>query len=140
MAGRPLSKAPQSFCKCTCSSNSSIIELDHLTFTPAQTSSSSSSKNNDASKKTHPQCSDCTRKFCLEHAQPECQGVRDEEEIITECFQRDSKKDKAIVYVFIITTASLLVYAAVKPWADKWMANLGRRRLYMPLSERRIGA
>ncbi|KZZ91993.1 hypothetical protein AAP_03212 [Ascosphaera apis ARSEF 7405] len=117
---------PQSFCKCTCFSNSSIIELDRTNYNPSNPESNIS-------------CNDCTRKFCLEYAQPACEGAK-EEDITTECFRRDSNKDKVIVYLFVFTVICLLGYAAIKPKADKWFANVRQKQTYMPLFERRIGA
>lgn len=36
--------------------------------------------------------------------------------------ERDSNKDKAVVFIFIIATSGLLLWAAVRPWAEKWIA------------------
>ncbi|KAI5287284.1 hypothetical protein KEM54_006098 [Ascosphaera aggregata] len=111
-----------------------IIELDHFkSSAPGGRSSSPSIPDSNIS------CNDCTRKFCLEYAQPLCEGAT-EEDITTECFQRDSKKDRVIVYLFIFTTICLLAYAAVKPKADQWIANVRQKPTFMPLLERRIGA
>ena len=35
--------------------------------------------------------------------------------------ERDSRKDEAVVFIFIIATVGLLVWAAVKPWVSKWV-------------------
>lgn len=35
--------------------------------------------------------------------------------------ERDSRKDEAVVFIFIVTTAGLLGWAAVKPWVGKWV-------------------
>jgi hypothetical protein len=35
--------------------------------------------------------------------------------------ERDSRKDEAIVFIFIIATSSLLTWAACKPWVEKWL-------------------
>lgn len=35
--------------------------------------------------------------------------------------ERDSRKDETVVFIFIIATGGLLVWAAVKPWAEKWI-------------------
>lgn len=38
------------------------------------------------------------------------------------CFaERDSRKDEAVVFIFIFATAGLLIWAAVKPWVGKWV-------------------
>ena len=39
--------------------------------------------------------------------------------------ERDSRKDEAVVFVFIFATAGLLIWAAVKPWVGKWMEVSG---------------
>ncbi|KAI9668771.1 MAG: hypothetical protein M1831_000840 [Alyxoria varia] len=69
-------------------------------------------------------CNDCNRQFCLWHDLPILEDCRrenkgNEEDIFAECFQRDSAKDQAVVYTFIILTAGLLIYAAVRPWLEK---------------------
>ena len=35
--------------------------------------------------------------------------------------ERDSRKDEAVVLIFIFATAGLLIWAAVKPWVGKWV-------------------
>ena len=35
--------------------------------------------------------------------------------------ERDSRKDEAVVFIFIFATVGLLVWAAVKPWVSKWV-------------------
>lgn len=35
--------------------------------------------------------------------------------------ERDSRKDEAVVFIFIFATAGLLGWAAVKPWVGKWV-------------------
>ena len=35
--------------------------------------------------------------------------------------ERDSRKDEAVVFVFIFATAGLLIYAAVRPWVERWV-------------------
>ena len=35
--------------------------------------------------------------------------------------ERDSRKDEAVVFIFIFATAGLLIWAAVKPWVGKWV-------------------
>ena len=34
--------------------------------------------------------------------------------------ERDSRKDEAVVFIFIFATVGLLGWAAVKPWVGKW--------------------
>lgn len=52
------------------------------------------------------------------------------------CAERDSRKDEAVVFLFIFATAGLLGWAAVKPWVGKWVevsersARLGRAWLW----------
>ena len=35
--------------------------------------------------------------------------------------ERDSRKDEAVVFIFIFATSGLLIWAAVKPWVGKWV-------------------
>ena len=35
--------------------------------------------------------------------------------------ERDSSKDEAVVFIFIIATAGLLAWALVKPFAGSWL-------------------
>ena len=35
--------------------------------------------------------------------------------------ERDSRKDEAVVLIFIFATAGLLIWAAAKPWVGKWV-------------------
>jgi hypothetical protein len=45
----------------------------------------------------------------------------DEQLILTWITERDSRKDEAIVFIFIIATGSLLLWAVFRPWVQKWM-------------------
>ncbi|EAS33403.3 uncharacterized protein CIMG_04427 [Coccidioides immitis RS] len=80
-------------------------------------------------------CNDCNRKFCLDYHLPMCKGAK-EDDVVTTCFQRESNKDKAVVLIFIVATVSLLVWAALKPWAERWIQAARERRLYIPISSR----
>jgi len=51
---------------------------------------------------------------------PICKGA-EETDVFTTCFQRDSAKDQAVVFIFIFTTVGLLVWAAIRPWVGQWM-------------------
>lgn len=35
--------------------------------------------------------------------------------------ERDSHKDQAVVFIFIIATAGLLLWAVIKPCAERWI-------------------
>ena len=35
--------------------------------------------------------------------------------------ERDSRKDEAVVFIFIVATAGLLLWAALKPWVGRWL-------------------
>ena len=35
--------------------------------------------------------------------------------------ERDSRKDEAVVFIFIFATAGLLIWAAIRPWVSKWV-------------------
>ncbi|OAX85093.1 hypothetical protein ACJ72_00537 [Emergomyces africanus] len=147
--GRATFRTHTSFCKCTCFSNSTIIQLG-----PPKTNSASSAaarsfffprdeNNGDGEKKKDStkgdkeyralNCNDCNRRFCLDYGLPKCKGAK-EEDVFTTCFQRDSNKDKAVVFIFIIATAGLLVWAAIKPWVEKWILVIRERRSYLPVS------
>ncbi|KAJ0421018.1 hypothetical protein BJY00DRAFT_282900 [Aspergillus carlsbadensis] len=139
-----LASSPASFCKCTCFSNSTIIPLD-----PDKGDSSSfntalhfltRSEDIDilnekrAGNYRSLSCNDCNRKFCLGYDLPTCKGAK-EEDVFTTCFQRDSRKDEAIVFIFIIATGGLLIWAVFRPWVQKWSEAARERRSYMPVSE-----
>lgn len=47
---------------------------------------------------------------------------------------RDSAKDQAVVFIFIIATVGLLVYAGIEPWVGRWTQNWRERRNYIPIS------
>jgi len=111
------------FCKCTCFAESKIIELD------GQTSSASSVD----SSGTYATCTDCTKKFCLDYHLPICKDAT-ESDVFTTCFQRDSAKDEAVVFIFIFATVGLLIYAAVQPFVQKWVGAMRERRSYAPVS------
>ncbi|EDP48890.1 hypothetical protein AFUB_083390 [Aspergillus fumigatus A1163] len=82
-----------------------------------------------------------------------CKGAK-EDDVFTTCFRmavsiawssnldtgysiykRDSRKDEAIVFIFIIATSGLLTWAACKPWVEKWLEAARERRSYIPVSE-----
>jgi len=86
----------------------------------------------------HGTCNDCNKKFCLAYNLPICKNVN-EDDVFTTCFrkhihgetrnvfwvlttlERDSAKDEAVVFVFIFATVGLLVYAAIRPFVERWM-------------------
>ncbi|KAJ9197723.1 hypothetical protein DTO164E3_5577 [Paecilomyces variotii] len=156
-----LGSTPASFCKCTCFSNSTIIQLgpadprtssvlpdlerrngnvsipipsDSTAGTDLSSSSSFLETREKDKKYRAPNCNDCNRKFCLDYNLPICKGAK-EEDVFTTCFQRDSRKDEAVVFIFIFATGGLLAWAAVKPWAQKWLEAARERRSYAPVSE-----
>ena len=47
-----------------------------------------------------------------------CAGA-EEKDILTTCFQRDSRKDQIVVLTFITTTLGLLIWAAVRKVLEK---------------------
>ncbi|KAJ5677414.1 uncharacterized protein N7477_003047 [Penicillium maclennaniae] len=155
LASFTAASTPTSFCKCTCFSNSTIIPLD-----PAKSGTSSSTFDNvlhlhkralDAFKagaeivddhtltKRAAQykalsCNDCNRKFCLDYELPTCKGAK-EDDVFTTCFQRDSRKDEAVVFIFIFATGGLLVWAILKPWIERYLEAARERRSYMPVND-----
>ncbi|CAZ84306.1 unnamed protein product [Tuber melanosporum] len=96
------------FCKCTCGNNSTLIPIT-----------------------SPPSCSECNRQFCLKQHLPICRDVG-EDGIFTTCFQRDSAKDRAVVFIFIVATVGLLGYAGLKGWVGeaikKWRDRTARER------------
>ncbi|EEQ92079.1 uncharacterized protein BDCG_07199 [Blastomyces dermatitidis ER-3] len=135
-----------SFCKCTCFSNSTIIQLGPPQAKPLSPSPAifffPRDDKEDGDDKKDPEkgdkkyralnCNDCNRRFCLGYGLPKCKGAK-EDDVVTSCFQRDSNKDKAVVYIFIIATVGLLVWAAVKPLVEKWILAVRERRSYLPI-------
>ncbi|KAI2791531.1 hypothetical protein POX_c04392 [Penicillium oxalicum] len=79
-------------------------------------------------------CNDCNRKFCLDYKLPICKDAK-EEDVFTMCFQRDSRKDQAVVFIFIFATGGLLLWALVKPWVERYIEAARERRSYMPVGE-----
>ncbi|KAB8230160.1 hypothetical protein BDV23DRAFT_154681 [Aspergillus alliaceus] len=146
MATFSLASSPASFCKCTCFSNSTIIPLDPAK--PGTTALASvfhidrsdpgdefdNTNEKRASKYRSLSCNDCNRKFCLDYDLPTCKNAK-EEDVFTTCFQRDSRKDEAIVFIFIIATSGLLAWAVFKPWVEKYIEAARERRSYIPVSE-----
>ncbi|CEJ93968.1 hypothetical protein VHEMI09525 [[Torrubiella] hemipterigena] len=107
------------FCKCTCFKNSTIIALgpQHQTESrslplsdPVSLGSADAGLN---ARTPSTSCSDCTKAFCLNQGLAICKKAT-EEDVFTLCFQRDSNKDKIMVWGFIIGTLGLLGYAAFK--------------------------
>ncbi|KAJ9668061.1 hypothetical protein H2201_001867 [Coniosporium apollinis] len=123
-----LAASPTTFCKCTCAGNSTIIALDGAP--PTTTSPPHALLERKPGGRT---CSDCNRQFCLDYNLPKCKNAK-EEEVFTTCFQRDSAKDEAVVFIFIFTTVGLLVYAAVRPWVEQWAEKFRERRSYIPVA------
>ncbi|PGH18715.1 hypothetical protein AJ80_04368 [Polytolypa hystricis UAMH7299] len=105
--------APTSFCKCTCFSNSTIIQLgkpnsessiiSRSWFPHGSDSSSSSSiiddrllvprasSDKDDKKFRALNCNDCNRRFCLDYGLPKCKGAT-EADVVTTCFRRQREK------------------------------------------------
>ncbi|KAL2261811.1 hypothetical protein VTK26DRAFT_3254 [Humicola hyalothermophila] len=72
---------------------------DHHPFLNARAASSS--------------CAQCNRAFCLKYNLPICKDA-EEKDVVTSCFQRDSRKDQVIVWGFILGTAGLLGWAGIR--------------------------
>lgn len=68
-----------------------------------------------------PSCNQCNKAFCLSQSLPICKDAADKD-VVTMCFQRDSRKDQIIVWGFILGTAGLLGWAG----AQKVMAMRGQ--------------
>ncbi|RYP72943.1 hypothetical protein DL769_004343 [Monosporascus sp. CRB-8-3] len=122
------------FCKCTCFKNSTLIQLGPskstsptdptLLFSPRDSdlSSQQDAQNSLRSAPLPPgleqraastSCTQCTRAFCLSQNLPICRDA-EETDVVATCFQRDSRKDRIIVWGFILGTAGLLGWAAAR--------------------------
>ncbi|KAI9673479.1 MAG: hypothetical protein M1817_002942 [Caeruleum heppii] len=142
-----LAANPTSFCKCTCFKNSTIIPLGGQ---PDEADGRSPDllrraqhgvigvdqvrevKVEDSKKATGGNCADCNRQFCLDYNLPICREA-EEKDVFATCFQRDSTKDEAVVFIFIFATAGLLIYAAIRPWVDRWIESGKERQRYVPV-------
>ncbi|KAK4547706.1 hypothetical protein LTR36_000664 [Oleoguttula mirabilis] len=124
-----LAASPTSFCKCTCFTNSTIIPLDDTATAPSSTPKDASDR---AALKGR-SCTDCNKQFCLDYHLPICQGAK-EDDVFATCFQRDSTKDQAVVFIFIFATGGLLIWAAVRPWVQKWRDSNRVRAAYAPVN------
>lgn len=140
-----LAAAP-TFCKCTCFKNSTIVPLDEanntdnhssllrretpldiLSNNPSVAPHSEKRKNRKLSPRvSNAACSQCTKAFCLAQDLDICKDAT-EADVQTTCFQRDSNKDKIIVWGFILGTSGLLGWAAFKKiMARREGGGLGR--------------
>ncbi|KAI1146512.1 hypothetical protein F4825DRAFT_456418 [Nemania diffusa] len=83
------------FCKCTCFKNSTLIQLGQQAS-----------------------CAQCTHAFCLAQNLPICKDAAGADaadtDVLSTCIQRDSRKDEIIIWAFLLGTAGLLVWAAVR--------------------------
>ncbi|KAG8626229.1 hypothetical protein KVT40_005174 [Elsinoe batatas] len=122
------SATPTSFCKCTCFSNSTLIQLTGTTD-PDDVKDKKGKYLMKAGT-----CEDCNRQFCLKHELPICEKAK-EENVFTTCFQRDSRKDEAVVFIFIFATAGLLAWAAIRPWAQPWIESRTSRKDYVAVND-----
>ncbi|KAL2105127.1 hypothetical protein VUR80DRAFT_8941 [Thermomyces stellatus] len=108
--------SPQTFCKCTCFKNSTIIPLSE---NPESSRRSApllpelDRRDTHLAKRVPAACSACTRTFCRSHKLPFCHDATDDD-ITTSCFQRDSPTDRLIVWGFILGVLGLLGWAAFK--------------------------
>ncbi|EGS19998.1 uncharacterized protein CTHT_0044950 [Thermochaetoides thermophila DSM 1495] len=121
------------FCKCTCFKNSTIIPLGPqkpnqpppqppaTTSKPPSTSTSTPRHHLPNPQALDPlqgraassSCSQCNRAFCLSYNLPICKDA-EEKDVVASCFQRDSRKDRVIVWGFIVGTAGLLGWAGMR--------------------------
>ncbi|GAB1316135.1 hypothetical protein MFIFM68171_06345 [Madurella fahalii] len=77
------------------------------------------------SRETSTSCKQCNRAFCLKYNLPICKDA-EENDIVTDCFHRDSAKDQIVVWGFILGTAGLLGWAGLRRVVEK---HQERRRL-----------
>ncbi|KAI8394110.1 uncharacterized protein BYT42DRAFT_553423 [Radiomyces spectabilis] len=110
-AGKP---EPRLFCKCFCGSNSTVFELPLTDPKP---------------------CANCTKQFCLDNVEEGiCDGIADatcpSNDFKTACFARDSFKDEMIIRSFLFLAFALVLFAAAKPYIDKWRQQRRERNQY----------
>ncbi|KJZ78562.1 hypothetical protein HIM_01953 [Hirsutella minnesotensis 3608] len=144
------SASAPTFCKCTCFKNSTIIPLGPASQHKGSRSSPSllllrsvssalagsaspeeplvgrSSSDRHDRRSASTSCSECTKAFCLSQGIDFCKDAK-EENVVTMCFQRDSNKDKFIVWGFILGTVGLLSWAAFKRVAE-WREHRAMER------------
>lgn len=109
-------KAIPTFCKCTCFTNSTIIELGPASdnHPSLRHRSPPSPAYQNEKRAASASCDQCNRDFCLQkYNLPICRDAEDKD-VSTQCFQRDSVKDRVIVWGFIVGTAGLLGWAGVR--------------------------
>jgi len=123
-----LAASSSTLCKCACLGKSFLIHLDGK---PRSSPASPVGKSD--AKQGHGTCLDCNKQFCQNYNLPICKDAKNEDVVAT-CYQRDSAKDQAIVFIFIFATVGLLVYAGLKPWIDRWIDAMNDRRSYAPIS------
>ncbi|OAA67339.1 hypothetical protein SPI_01915 [Niveomyces insectorum RCEF 264] len=118
----------QTFCKCTCFTNSTIIPLGPQ-HQPSSSDGSSpppppppplsplfvprDGKTLLTPRASTASCTQCNRAFCLDYHLPICKDAA-EKDVVALCFQRDSRKDQLIVWGFLLGTGALLGWAAVR--------------------------
>ncbi|KAL8375038.1 hypothetical protein RB599_001656 [Gaeumannomyces hyphopodioides] len=138
LASLAIAASPPTFCKCTCFKNSTIIPLgpghEPPAAPPAPSPTTPTTPPSDgkdkgkagggaaaAAPRAHMEdkraasssCSQCNRAFCLKYNLPICKGA-EEKDVVTMCFARDSRKDRLIVWTFLLGTAGLLGWATVR--------------------------
>ncbi|KAM3582179.1 hypothetical protein VKS41_005606 [Umbelopsis sp. WA50703] len=95
---------PVFFCKCYCGANSTVFPLPIEDPKP---------------------CALCTKQMCIDSVSDgTCDGIIDSTcpsvDFKSLCFTRDSYKDEAIVWGFLILTFGLIIIAAAKPRVESW--------------------
>ncbi|KAF6791363.1 hypothetical protein CSOJ01_14381 [Colletotrichum sojae] len=87
---------------------------EHPRLTPLRRSTNTRNHpNNEVKRAASSSCSQCTKAFCLSRGIDFCREAT-EENVQTMCFQRDSNKDRVIVWGFLLGTTGLLGWAAFK--------------------------
>ncbi|PHH52601.1 hypothetical protein CFIMG_005604RA [Ceratocystis fimbriata CBS 114723] len=135
------------FCKCTCFKNSTIVPLDNISagsdhgirssiYKPpfgfdfissddeAITAKSASDSSPLERRVPPPSCTRCTKAFCLNQGIDFCKTAK-EDDVQTMCFQRDSEKDKIIIWAFILGTSGLLGWAAYRKYRETHLKAMG---------------
>ncbi|KPM34386.1 hypothetical protein AK830_g12186, partial [Neonectria ditissima] len=158
-SSRSATPAAPTFCKCTCFKNSTIIPLgpagaddnallllrrsyirpdlappDRPPITHFPRGDDALLSRPHAPRSKSKSCSECTKAFCLSQGIDFCKNAK-EEDVTTMCFQRDSNKDRIIVWGFIIGTVGLMGWAAFKRVVRWREGNPGGRQTgnYAPM-------
>ncbi|KAH6842669.1 hypothetical protein B0I37DRAFT_448108 [Chaetomium sp. MPI-CAGE-AT-0009] len=110
------------------SSSSSIAPPQSQPTSPARAATEAAENANPLHpRESSTSCKQCNRAFCMKYNLPICKDA-EEKDIKTSCFQRDSPKDRVIVWGFLLGTAGLLGWAALRRVIDSARERRQRRQ------------